>query len=139
MSEIDKIDKHPGGRPSKFTPERRRAILDAIGKRIPYILAAESNGICEDTLYAWLNQGIEDRKNGIDSEFAQFSEDLKRVEREKIEHHLNKIDANVKNWQADAWILERRWYKLFGANAQLMDLNERLDKLEKGVNKDEKV
>lgn len=134
MSETENIDKNLGGRPSKFTPERRQAILDSIGKRIPYILAAESNGICEETLYAWLRQGIEDREQGIESEFARFSEDLKRVEREKIEHHLRKIDENVKNWQADAWILERRWYKLFGANVQLNELNDRLDKLEKTSN-----
>lgn len=120
-----------GGRPTKFTPERRKAILESIAARIPYILAAQANGIGEETLYGWLRQGFADLSEGIDSEFAKFSEDLKKVEQEKIKHHLNKIDNNVERWQADAWILERRWHKLFGANAQLMELNDRLDRLEK--------
>lgn len=134
---MEKVNK--GGRPSKFTPERRQAILDAISKRIPYILAAESNGICEDTLYDWIKKGIEDRNNGIDSEFAKFSEDIKRTEREKIEHHLNKLDENVKNWQSDAWILERRWPKLFGANSHITEFNERLAKLEQAKIKKEEA
>ena len=123
-----------GGRPTKFTPERCAAILDDIAHHIPYSLAAEANGIGEQTLYDWINHGIADRDAGIDSEFAKFSESIKKVQSNKIREHTSKINSNVDRWQADAWLLERRWYKHFGANAQLNEVNAKLDKLlsEKG-------
>jgi hypothetical protein len=121
----------PVGRPSKFTPERCAAILKDISDRIPYIMAAESNGICEDTLYEWMAVGRRDSANNIDSAFARFSEDIKKAEANKMREHIEKVSNNVDRWQADAWMLERRWYKYFGANVQLNELNARLDKMEK--------
>lgn len=118
------------GRPSKFTPERRAAIVAAIRSRVPYEYAAEGNGICEDTLYEWLAIGRKHRKEGIDSEYSFFSEDIKRAEMERITEHNDNIASHVEKWQADAWILERRWHKHYGPNAQLNELNKRLSQLE---------
>ena len=120
------------GRPSKFTSERCAAIVDAIRNRIPYEYAAEANGICEDTLYEWLRIAKADRKAGIDSEYTKFSEDIKRAEMTRMREHSDIIAARPERWQADAWILERRWPKLYGPNAQLNELNQRLAKLEHG-------
>ena len=120
------------GRPSLFTPERREAILDAIRHRVPYELAANANGICEETLYAWIRQGIAERKEGKLTEHAVFSESIKKAEMVKMREHLDIIAERPERWQADAWILERRWYKYFGPNAQLNELNKRLSKLEEG-------
>lgn len=125
MEEVDK-----GGRPSKFTPERRAAILDSISMRIPYSLAAQANGIGERTLFDWLKQGEKDNNEGIDSEFARFSQSIKNIEQQRIADHLKKIDANVERWQGDAWILERRWYKYFGANVHLHELENRMKQVE---------
>lgn len=118
------------GRPSKFTPERRSAIIDAISHRIPYEYAAEANGICEETLYDWLRTARQHRKEGIDSEYTQFSEAIKRAEMQRMREHSDMIAAKPKNWQADAWILERRWPKHYGSNAQVNELNQRLSRLE---------
>lgn len=120
------------GRPSKFTPERRAAIVDAIRNRIPYEFAAEANGICEDTLYEWLKIGRAHRADGIDSEYTIFSEDIKRAEMQKIREHNDIIAARPERWQADAWILERRWHKHYSSNAQLSELNNRMAKIERG-------
>lgn len=119
-----------GGRPPKYTPERLKAILKSISNRIPYQLAAEANGICEDTLYDWLNTGKRDLAQGNDTILAQFTESLKKIEQKRMETHLRKLKKNVKNWQADAWILERRWPKHFGTNAVLREQEERLKILE---------
>lgn len=118
------------GRPSKFTPERRSAIVDAISHRIPYEMAAEANGICLETLYEWLRIGKAHRMSGIDSEYTIFSESLKRAEMTRVREHTDMIAAKPERWQADAWLLERRWHKHFGANAAINELNERLSKLE---------
>lgn len=120
------------GRPTKFTPERRASIVDAIRNRIPYEYAAEANGICEDTLYEWIRIAKVHRNEGIDSDYTQFSEDIKRAEMQRIREHTDIIAARPERWQADAWILERRWHKHYSSNAQINELNQRLAKLEDG-------
>lgn len=119
-----------GGRPPKYTPERIKAILKSIANRIPYQLAAEANGISEETLYDWLRTGRKDLDEGNDTILARFSESLKNIEQKRMQTHLKKLRKNVKNWQADAWILERRWPKHFGTNALLREQEERLRILE---------
>jgi hypothetical protein len=128
-----------GGRPPKYTPERLNGILTAISKRVPYELAAEGNGICEDTLYDWINTGKRDRAAGIDSVLAKFSEDIKNTEMKRVIYHLESIDEKPKNWQADAWILERRWWKHFSSSAPVVEFEKRLRKMEesKGIVNDE--
>lgn len=122
----------PIGRPSKFTPERRAAIVDAISKRIPYEYAAEANGIAEKTLYLWLAQGQQHQDAGIESDYTIFLQDIKKAEMNRILEHNENISRRPKNWQADAWLLERRWHKHYGPSAQLNELNQRLSKLENG-------
>ena len=67
------------GRPSKFTPERCADIISAISRRAPYQLAAEANGISERTLFYWLEEGIRDLDNNIESEHAAFLQSIKVV------------------------------------------------------------
>lgn len=120
------------GRPSKFTEKRRNDIIDAISHRIPYELAAEANGISLSTLYEWFKIGREHQEQGIDSEYTVFSEALKRAEMQKVREHCDMIAAKPERWQADAWLLERRWHKHFSSNAQLGELNQKLDQLNNG-------
>ena len=118
------------GRPDKFTPERRAAIIDSISHAIPYEYAAEANGICEATLYNWLIRGRKDQMNGVESEYVKFLEDIKKTEEARIKKHLEKLSEGADKWQSNAWILERRWWKHFGNSAAAMEFNERLKKLE---------
>lgn len=129
--------KETTGRPTKFTPERRANIIDAISHRIPYQMAAEANGISLETLYEWLRIGKAHREENIESEYTIFSEALKTAEMTKVRNHMDMIAAKPERWQADAWLLERRWYKYFGPNAQVNELNERLEKLENGESQNE--
>lgn len=131
--------REPIGRPTKFTPERCASIIDAVAHRIPYQMAAEANGICLDTLYEWLKIGRTHQNEGIESPYSIFSECLKRAEMTKVRQHMDIIADRPERWQADAWLLERRWHKHFGPNAQVNELNERLDKLENGESRNEEV
>jgi hypothetical protein len=117
------------GRPSKFTEKRRNDIIDAISHRIPYEMAAEANGITLSTLYEWFKIGREHSEEGITSDYTVFSEALKRAEMQKVREHCDMIAAKPERWQADAWLLERRWHKHFSANAALGELNTKLDQL----------
>lgn len=118
------------GRPSKFTSERCAAIVDDIAHRVPYEMAAEANGISDQTLYTWLNIAKDHLAQGIDSEYTIFLEAIKKAEKNRVREHIKNIAERPNQWQADAWILERRWYKHFGANAQVNELSRRLDQLE---------
>lgn len=120
------------GRPSKFTPERRADIIAAISRRAPYQLAAEANGITERTLYLWLELGAKHFDEEIESEYADFFQAIKRAEMQKIMEHTDMIAAKPERWQADAWLLERRWHKHFGSNANLIELNNALERLKAG-------
>jgi len=122
------------GRPSKFTPERCAAIIDAISRRAPHEMAAEANGICLETFYEWLRIAKAHRVDGITSEYTIFSAGVKSAELKRVLEHTDKIASNVDRWQADAWILERRWHKHYSANVQLNELNAKLDKLLEGDN-----
>jgi hypothetical protein len=123
------------GRPTKFTPARRSQIVDAISHRIPYEYAALANGISEQTLYNWLDIAKYHLAQGIDSDYTQFLEDIKRAEMTRIREHSDMIAAKPERWQADAWLLERRWHKHYGPNAQLNELNHKLDRLTDGDTK----
>ena len=120
----------------KLTAARWKAIVDDIAHRVPYEYAAEGNGICEDTLHEWLAQGRRDREQSIDSDYSRFLEDVKKAERNRIREHSDTIAESPERWQSHAWLLERRWHKHYSPNAGLLDLNERMNKVEKGENKD---
>ncbi len=136
-TDLSQYAKEPIGRPSKFTEKRRNDIIDAISHRIPYEMAAEANGINVETLYDWLRTAKKHRDEGIDSEYTQFSEALKKGEMTRVREHTDMIAAKPERWQADAWLLERRWHKHFSANAALGELNSKLDQLLDGEPKRE--
>ncbi len=46
--------KHPGGRPTKLTPEFQEKFLDAISHHVPYEMAAVANGVGERRIWDWL-------------------------------------------------------------------------------------
>lgn len=122
----------PDGRPTKFTPERCLEIIKAISRRVPYQLAAEANGISRRTLFYWMEEGARDLEENIDSDFARFLHSIKKAEMEKIVEHMDNIAEKPDRWQADAWLLERRWYKYFSSSVPVIELNERVSRLETG-------
>jgi|SRR6267154_159808 len=128
MDNIPPVD----GRPTKFTPERCALIVDAISHRIPYEYAALANGISEATLYNWLDVAKHHMSQGIDSGYSRFLEDIKKAEMKRILESSNMIAAMPERWQSHAWLLERRWHKHYGPNAQLGELNMKLDQLNSG-------
>ena len=130
---IDNFYPEPkGGWPTKFTPERCAAIVDAISHRIPYEYAAEANGISERVLYDWLKIAKQHILENKESDYTKFLQDIKKAEMQRIREHNDMIAAKPERWQADAWILERRWYKHYGPNAQINEMHKKLDNLEMG-------
>ena len=130
-----------GGRPPKFTIQTRRKILDGIRKLLPYKYCAWFARIHERHLYDWLQIGNEDLYNGVVSEYAKFSQDVKEARSLNAFKHLMSIEEGDKNWQSRAWILERSDYETFGQDGGLaVKIAEKIDAIEarlQGGKKDE--
>jgi len=95
--------KHPGGCPTKRTPENRAKILEAIRMGATYELAANYAGMSYQTFNEWTKDDIE------------FSDALKEAEGEAALKWLKKIEsAAARNWFAAAWKLERRYPGQYG-------------------------
>ena len=94
----------PAGRPTKYTPETVKKIVDAIRVGATFRLACDYAGITEETFSQW-------RKK-----YSEFSDAIKEAEGQGVVGWLAKIEkaANEGVWQAAAWKLERRYPKEYG-------------------------
>jgi hypothetical protein len=104
------------GRPSKFSADKASRILKAIRKGTPLKDAASVAGVSYDALNDWLNKGQRE-KAGV---FRQFFLAYKRADAECVEEAASRVQtASQKNWQAAAWILERRRPEIYGRRSRL--------------------
>ena len=118
---------NPVGCPTKFTEETKEKLLIAIRKGAPYELACNYAGITYSCFKLWRNKAEDDQI----PEFLSFFAKLKEAEGHTALMWLDKIDkAMTDAWQAAAWKLERRYYKHFSNNAPLIEMNERMKKME---------
>lgn len=112
------VRKKPG--PSGLSPARRAAIIESIEAGNYIAVSAQANGVPERTFYEWLEKGRNGRAG-----YTSFLRDVEEAQR-KAEDRLVTIVSNaaLDQWQAAAWLLERKNYKRWG----------RKDKLEAEVN-----
>lgn len=82
--------------------------------------AALMCGISEACLYKWLGRGKQEIELGIDAEdsiYVELVESLKRSEPKFKAYHIQQIhkaSRDLKQWQASAWLLERKYPREFG-------------------------
>ena len=108
--------KHPGGRPEKLTPDIQKKLADAL-KAGSYIeVACQWVGITRRTFYYWMEQGQRDEA-GPHYEF--FHTIQKALSEAEVGTVANIRAAGAKNWQALAWIAERRWRERWARNVDL--------------------
>lgn len=119
------------GTHSKCTPERTIPIIESIRQRVPYKLAAQANGVHESTFYNWMMRGEEDLKNEFPSAEAAFFESVKKVEQELIIQHNQNINQSPERWQAQAWLLGRRWHEYYSDNTAVVQLHEKIDAMKR--------
>ena len=92
--------KHPGGRPTKRTPEITARIAEAISFGLTDDEAAAVVGIDDDTLTQW-------RK------IPEFSGAIKRAVAARKLTRLKRIEAGEPGWQGTAWAMERQYPERF--------------------------
>jgi len=129
------MHKPKQGNPFAYTQEKHDALVAAIGKNLPYEVAAWHARVCERTFYNWMTRGKEDIQAGKNTEFAQLVQDVLNVESLKITQHLDSIENGHVAWRGRLAILERRWRKFFGADAGIIqELLELITKLKQDIN-----
>lgn len=92
------------GRPTLLTPELQARLLTILRKGNYRQTACHAVGISPQTLIEWEHRG--DRIG--DEPYASFAEALKKAEAYAERRLLSTIRAAPQNWQAYAWILERK-------------------------------
>ena len=118
MKKAPKFVENKGlGRISKLTPERQERICAALRAGNTRRAAAQFSGIEESTLAEWMARGEGRDPDRIQTELhAEFARAVKRAEAESEQALIATIrNASEKQWQAAAWIAERRFPESWAA------------------------
>jgi transposase len=100
-------DPSKPGRPTKATPERLEKLIEGVRSGLTFEIASKRAGISYTTFKEW-------RK---DPRLSAFAAEIKNAEADAEHELLQTIKAasHEKNqWQAAAWILERRYPERYG-------------------------
>lgn len=88
----------------KFTPSRKKIILECLRKNLPVTLTCHKAGISTKTFYRWRERGKLGEKG-----FDKFLEDCEYASTVGAEAAMDCIiEAYAKDWKSAAWVLERR-------------------------------
>lgn len=111
MSWVSKV-----GRPSKFTPETKKKLLDAIRMGNYREPSCNYAGISVSTFYAWLQKGRRQKKG----QFVEFLEAVTRAEAEAEVRMVAQWQAQIpKDWRAARDFLARRFPERWGSKARM--------------------
>jgi len=103
------------GRPTSFTAAKATRIVEAIRRGIPFKLAAAAGGVSYNTFARWRNEGTHPDSP---RHLREFCHQVRTAESDAAQRFLGLIEAAAqRNWQAAAWMLERRHPDLFGKAA----------------------
>jgi hypothetical protein len=121
----------------KLTANVEQILLEAIALGTPKTKAAELAGIHHATLFRWIEQGEADLERDIASPLSALCDSIKRAEAAFVTYALEQIhNAAPKQWQAAAWLLERKHpedWALKKAEASLDSLMEALTAYQRQV------
>lgn len=115
----DAKKKNLGGRPPKLTEEISKLIIDEVRESLSINHAAESNEIARSTVATWMSHGNKDIEEGKDNIFTRFTKGIKKARAEFVQETLRTLKLAPKNWQSNAWLLERCCAEDFGKDAEL--------------------
>ncbi len=109
--------KSNAGRKTKLNDARLKKVVDGITAGLPYDTACALAGIHYTTFLNWMKRGEEDKTG----EFFKFFEEVKKAEAIAESVHIKNIKDAGRNgvWQADAWMLERRYPEKWGKKEQV--------------------
>jgi hypothetical protein len=86
--------KHPGGRPTKRTPEVVEKIAQAIASGLTDQEAAALANVHPDALRRWKKD-------------PEFADAIAGACAQRLQQRIQRVEAGDPNWQSSAWLLER--------------------------------
>lgn len=134
-------------RPTKLTPSTCKTICDNITIGMPYEFACTAAGISYNTMRNWIIRAEEELKRVADNPrasvrkseepYIEFFNAIKESEAKGIRNNLALItkaakgdDDNRPQWQASAWILERRHPDQFAKKERATPTDDDDDKIQ---------
>lgn len=109
------MTEKPTGRPTDCTKERTAIIVAALKQGCYVTEACAAAGITKAPFYIWMKRG-----EAGEQPFADFASAVKDAKAEAVTTLLSMIRNHAaENWQAAAWILERRYYRRWGRKSQV--------------------
>lgn len=102
------------GRPTRLTKELTSKIAKHVEDWLPFEQACLLCDIPERYFYRWKEYGERDEKAEKTSLFTDFCQEIKKAEAKAEEAALKSIRIGENNWQAKAWLLERRHHDRYG-------------------------
>lgn len=103
------------GRPCKLTTKRKTAIIKSIEVGNYIETSCLAAGLDEATYYNYLKLGREDKAAGKETIYSDFLDCVKKAELKAEEMLVTTIkSASFKEWQAAAFLLERKNPKRWG-------------------------
>jgi hypothetical protein len=94
----------PGGRPSKFTPDRVAVLLDALRDGQTLKASAARAGVSYDSLHDWLQRGQRANRG----RFFQFHQDVEAALQLALSTHMSRWAAQT----ATDWRAAREYVRL---------------------------
>ena len=108
--------KRARGRPSLLNLEVTEKIVDCLRVGSYIETAVAFAGINKDTFYAWLKRGAKETKGP----YREFSDAIEKALAEGELDHIKRInEASKTEWQASAWMLERKFPKRWGRRTEV--------------------
>lgn len=102
------------GRPTKLTKALTSKIAKHVEDWLPFEQACLLSDTSERYLYRWKEYGERDEKAGKETIFTHFCQEIKKAEAKAEAAALKTIRNGENNWQAKAWLLERRHHDRYG-------------------------
>jgi transposase len=94
------------------TPKQRQRLIELLEAGLPVTMATAASGIGRTSFYKWMAD-------------PKFAEQVEAAQARAVAPLLDRIRTAADNgqWQAAAWILERRWPGEFGRRDRLQTEN----------------
>ncbi|MBP3226512.1 MAG: hypothetical protein J6M08_06285 [Methanobrevibacter sp.] len=102
---------------TKLTPELQNDFCEAIENGDSILGACGYVGISEQTYYNWINRAEEAKSR---TKFVKFKEAVDKAKAKAL-HNFEQVitRASMEQWQAAAWMLERRHPNLYGKREKI--------------------
>jgi hypothetical protein len=117
----------------RVTQENIAKILKEIELGSPRKHAAEAHGITETTFHNLVKQGLVDLEDGEDSIESKLVVSLRQIENKEIQECRKLIRKYKYSHKGCEWTLEKVYWRYFGNNSQLKELQQEIDDFRKSM------